>query len=307
MEEMPSLSQLACFVAYGHTGNFTQAAQKANITQSAFSAQIKRLETTLGITLIRRSHRGSELTPAGKEFLPKVENWLNELHQMIVDLKLKTNTNAIELNVGILSTLGDVQMNAHIAHFERENKKLRFNVFDLEDSELRAALTEGKLDVASTYLSTDEDAAGNPPNTSASDDFTIRHFSYDTMVFYAPLLSPKENLTREDLALYPMVYYVRHSLMHRLMQTYFKNMETPKPAAHLSTPYAMMMYCEQTPAGALLPDRLLRAMGRKTGWAELENPLRLDASLIYRKNSPKKNIIDIYVSHVLKSFQQNLY
>ena len=36
-------------------GNFTLAAQAANITQSAFSAQMKKLERLVGVKLIARS------------------------------------------------------------------------------------------------------------------------------------------------------------------------------------------------------------------------------------------------------------
>ena len=63
--DLPTISQLECFIIYGRVGNFARAAQEAHITQSAFSAQIKHLETTLGITLIQRSKRGSQLTEGG--------------------------------------------------------------------------------------------------------------------------------------------------------------------------------------------------------------------------------------------------
>ena len=42
--DLPSIQQLRNFVIYGKYGNFTTAANAANITQSAFSAQMKKLE-----------------------------------------------------------------------------------------------------------------------------------------------------------------------------------------------------------------------------------------------------------------------
>ena len=73
--DLPTISQLECFIIYGRVGNFARAAQEAHITQSAFSAQIKHLETTLGITLIQRSKRGSQLTEEGEAFLTRITAW----------------------------------------------------------------------------------------------------------------------------------------------------------------------------------------------------------------------------------------
>ncbi len=297
MEDLPTIQQLDCFVHYGHAGNFTTAAREVSITQSAFSTQIKKLEQTLGVTLIHRSKRGSELTPAGERFLPKAKAWLEEMRSFIYELRMEEGKGALELNVGILRMLGDVQMNAHIAHFERENDRIRFNVFDLEEDQLEAALLDGRIDVASTYL---------PPEGEHNpfEGFELKHFCWDTMVFYGPLLSlPETPLSRAELAAFPMVHYARQGYMHALMEEYLAGVAVKGSGAHLSTPYAMMMYCEENMAGALLPERLLRAMGREQGWAPLKEPLQCDACLIYRKKNPKKNAIRVYVSHVLQSFQ----
>ena len=49
--------------------SFTAAAQELHIAQQAVSQQIKALETTLGVTLFRRTSRRVELTPEGAVFL----------------------------------------------------------------------------------------------------------------------------------------------------------------------------------------------------------------------------------------------
>ena len=55
MSELPSIQQLKNFITYGKYQNFTSAARAANITQSAFSFQMKRLEELVGIQLIELS------------------------------------------------------------------------------------------------------------------------------------------------------------------------------------------------------------------------------------------------------------
>jgi len=51
------------------TGNFTQAARLANISQPAFSRRIKALETWVGAPLVDRSHQPVSLTVAGRQML----------------------------------------------------------------------------------------------------------------------------------------------------------------------------------------------------------------------------------------------
>ena len=79
MKELPTMQELQSFITYNKTGSFTLAAQSMNITQSAFSAQMKKLERLVGVKLISRSTRGSRLTPEGELFLPEAEQVLDTL------------------------------------------------------------------------------------------------------------------------------------------------------------------------------------------------------------------------------------
>lgn len=58
--------QIEYFQAVIETGNFYQAAEKCNVSQSAISQQIKKLEQELGVKLLDRHNRPFSLTPAGE-------------------------------------------------------------------------------------------------------------------------------------------------------------------------------------------------------------------------------------------------
>ena len=58
--------QIEYFQAIIETGNFYQAAEKCNVSQSAISQQIKKLEQELGVKLLDRHNRTFSLTPAGE-------------------------------------------------------------------------------------------------------------------------------------------------------------------------------------------------------------------------------------------------
>src|SRR5215467_4061020 len=65
----PDLRQLRSFVAVAERGSFTRAADDLYVAQQAVSQQVKALEKALGVTLLWRTSRRVELTPAGKVFL----------------------------------------------------------------------------------------------------------------------------------------------------------------------------------------------------------------------------------------------
>lgn len=62
---IPLLSDMAIFVTVVEQGNFSKAAKKLEVTPSAVSRQISRLEDALGIKLLQRTTRQLALTESG--------------------------------------------------------------------------------------------------------------------------------------------------------------------------------------------------------------------------------------------------
>ena len=63
------LSALRSFVTVADVGGVTRAAGYLNLTQSAVSMQIKRLEDSLGMSLFLRAARKLALSPEGEQLL----------------------------------------------------------------------------------------------------------------------------------------------------------------------------------------------------------------------------------------------
>ena len=76
---LPSLNGLRAFEAAARHLSFTQAASELNVTQTAISHQIRRLEEELGIRLFIRQNRALALTPEAKDYLPGVRAAFNDL------------------------------------------------------------------------------------------------------------------------------------------------------------------------------------------------------------------------------------
>lgn len=63
------MTALRSFVAVAEAGGVTRAAGMLNLTQSAVSMQLKRLEQSFGLPLLDRSARTISLTPSGEQLL----------------------------------------------------------------------------------------------------------------------------------------------------------------------------------------------------------------------------------------------
>ncbi len=64
-----NLKQLEYFVSVAETLNFTKAAKKCFISQTAMTQQIRALEEGIGAALFIRDKHHVELTPAGRVFM----------------------------------------------------------------------------------------------------------------------------------------------------------------------------------------------------------------------------------------------
>jgi len=62
---MPQLSAFEVFLAIARTGSLGAAGREFGLTQQAVSARLASIEAQTGVTLVVRTPRGSQLTPAG--------------------------------------------------------------------------------------------------------------------------------------------------------------------------------------------------------------------------------------------------
>lgn len=290
MTELPTLQQLKNFLTYGTYRNFTVAATAANITQSAFSTQMKKLEDILGIKLIERSNRGSHLTPEGEDFLARLTPLVHNLEVCLGDMQARHGT-VETLAVGTMLSLGDVLMNRHLAYYQKHHPKAALRVYNMEAQSLLEWLQEDKLDIVSLYYLPSMDI------TAYAKQFVCQ----EQLVYYAPNLSDcPGTVNAAYMASQPLAQYSPHYLMHECIEQYFLDHgeEKPETQAWFSTPYAIMHYCQQHHIGALLPERFLRAMGADAGVHAVSPAIAVPCYLVYKRDNPKYPSIKIFMDYM---------
>jgi LysR family transcriptional activator of nhaA len=100
-----NFNHLRYFWAVAHEGSLTRAAERMNLSQSALSVQIQKLEHQIGHPLFERVGRRLELTEAGKIALDYADTVFDAGRELMSTLQGRPETSRQALRVGALATL----------------------------------------------------------------------------------------------------------------------------------------------------------------------------------------------------------
>lgn len=145
---LPSLNGLRAFEAAARHLSFTNAATELNVTQTAISHQIKRLEEELGIRLFIRQNRALVLTPRGRDYLPGVRAAFNDLRLATDRLKRRDNDHV--LTVSTLASLASKWLLPRISTFQAAHPDIDVhittstNMVDFKSGDVDAAIRYGR-------------------------------------------------------------------------------------------------------------------------------------------------------------------
>ena len=150
------LRQLEYFAAVARHRHFTRAAESLYITQPALSQQIRRLEAELGLTLLRRTSKGVELTAAGEDLLVHAEKVLAEVAAARADMD--RHTGVARGVVRVAATAADApRLPEALVDFHADHPGIQIALRQGSAAEVVALVQSGTVDVAVLAL------PGEPP------------------------------------------------------------------------------------------------------------------------------------------------
>ncbi|MGN8120447.1 transcriptional regulator GcvA [Pseudomonas sp. 22082] len=98
LSRLPSLNGLRAFECAARHMSFTRAAEELNVTQTAISHQIRRLEDELGVRLFMRLKDGLALTEEGNAYLPGIRSAFLELRYSTEKLLESSNNSVLTIS-----------------------------------------------------------------------------------------------------------------------------------------------------------------------------------------------------------------
>ncbi|MBR0957865.1 transcriptional regulator GcvA [Bradyrhizobium japonicum] len=145
---LPSLNGLRAFEAAARHLSFTLAAGELNVTQTAISHQIRRLEEELGIRLFIRQNRALALTPEARDYLPGVRAAFNDL-RLATDRLLRKEDDKV-LTVSTLASLAAKWLLPRLTDFQEQHPGIDVHIttsaslVDFQRDNVDAAIRYGR-------------------------------------------------------------------------------------------------------------------------------------------------------------------
>ena len=142
------LRQLEYLQAVIENGNFYLAAEQCNVSQSAISQQIKKLEDELGVKLLERHNRTFSLTPAGEHFYRKSLIISGDLKQLVRETKRIADNDHATLRIGYYKGYHGNELSEAIALFSEKYPTVDVEIIVGSHEELYHAMENGSVDLA---------------------------------------------------------------------------------------------------------------------------------------------------------------
>ncbi len=151
------LRHLKYFVAVAEELHFGRAASRLQISQPPLSQQIRRLEEELGVELFRRTKRKVQLTSAGRAFLDRARQLLQEVERAVEATRQAARGIVGRIEVGYAPT-AEIRVIPRLLQRIRERfPQVEVGLHLLNPADLTEALRQSRIDVALTRLPLEEE------------------------------------------------------------------------------------------------------------------------------------------------------
>ncbi|MBF6518706.1 LysR family transcriptional regulator [Nocardia farcinica] len=142
---------LVSFLTIAEELHFGRAAQRLHLTQPSLSAQLQKLEKSLGVQLVARNSHEVELTPAGREFEAQARLVVAQLERAAEAAKATAAGRAGTLDIGYNLPASRHVLPAALARMTERYPDIEVLLWEKRTGPQLAALADGTLDLALVY------------------------------------------------------------------------------------------------------------------------------------------------------------
>ena len=181
---------LEAFIAIAQLGNFARAADHLNLSQTALSHRIRKLETEIGMRLLLRTTREVSLTEAGQDLLPVARRSFESLSTAYDAVQLKGKEQRLKLAFACLPTVAHFYLPPLLDAFAKAHPKIEVRMQDQPAGRITELVMAGEVEFGVTLT------AVQPWDLEFS---PIRREPYNLLVGPNHKLAKRKSITRNDL------------------------------------------------------------------------------------------------------------
>lgn len=147
------LSQLRILVAVAEQENFSEAALRLEMSQSAVSHAIAALEDHLGVILVSRGRQGARLTPVGERIVDQAREILRRVDEIAREAGLARGLTGGQVRIASFRSVATHILPTVITEFHRQFPAIAVSLTEQDDyPQVEQALREGRADIGFTLL-----------------------------------------------------------------------------------------------------------------------------------------------------------
>jgi LysR family hydrogen peroxide-inducible transcriptional activator len=142
-----NLRDLRYFVALAEIGHFGRAAERCFVSQPTLSAQIKKLESYLGVQLIERQPRRVVLTDIGTKILPLARRMLEDSDQIVALARNEHDPLSGKMKVALIPTIGPYLLPLVMRRLRKQLPRLKLMLYEYQTQPLLERLRSGEIEL----------------------------------------------------------------------------------------------------------------------------------------------------------------
>lgn len=276
------LTVLKTFLTVAREGHMTRAAGLLHLTQPAVSAQLARLEESLGQPLFDRTPKGMVLTEAGHVFLPYAEAVLGRLADGQRALEEMAGLQRGSLSIGGGATATTYLLPPLLGRFHESHPSIRIFVREQPSQSVVEDVFSGALDLGVVTLPV------LPPSgvSSLGGRLTVEHWVDDELQLLVPpdhRLTGRAGFHWHELDGESLVLFEAGSAVRALIDGYIANAHIQVDTVmELRSIESIKQMVAQGIGAAFVSRHALRPP--EVGLSCLDEPLERELAIIYRSD-----------------------
>ncbi|MEH7748774.1 LysR family transcriptional regulator [Neobacillus drentensis] len=291
--EVLELRQLQLFIEVAKHKSITKAAESMHLSQPALSKSIRVLEEELGMTLVIRTNKTSDLTDAGKIVLEYAQKMVGILSEMKTTLNDITNLSRGQITIGLPPIIGSLFFPRVIAKFHHAFPNIELNITEYGGARVVKSVEEGEFELGVAVLPIDE---------KQFDVYPIVEEEMKLLVFKDHRLASRKVVDIKELKEEEFIFYHEEFALNQIMRNQFIEVGFEPKILFQSSQWDLMTEMVAANLGITILPRSIcnRAFNPDLRVIELKEDILWRLAVITKKDRYISNAGRTFIDFILK-------